>query len=363
MAGFHHKDFRVIESTPWGVPVIDVQPLTQNVVSTSQDPSCAQNALSYTGEDGAELAAQTPPFSRIVQTFLRIPIDGVLADGIVCRPGAMEDKWAVYLHAGRLLFVRSWRRQVVADAGVNVADGVAVIGPVRGTFTDDDEQPEFTGRLLEYIVRDIALGEGLPTPLPAPFADYFAAATYCFSLVGSRARFATHLRPNLSAPARPLCAHTLIHIAAARGQAERIPGLVARGIPIAARGPDGLAAIHWSVGGDGIEVAAALLEAGTPVDLPSREGATPLIQAVQANSVDHVRLFLAQGADPNAADCRGFTSLHRAAEMGLSPIVQILLDSGAAPGAAAQGHTPLSLAKSRQQKAIVQMLERATRSR
>src|SRR5262245_49502307 len=114
MTGFEHKDYQLIESTPWGVPVIDVQPLAQNVVSCSEDPSCARNVLSYTGEDGAELAAQTPPSGRVVQTALRIPIDQVLADGVVCKPGAMEDKWAVYLHARRLLFIRSWLRRVVA---------------------------------------------------------------------------------------------------------------------------------------------------------------------------------------------------------------------------------------------------------
>jgi len=363
LTGFEHKDYQLIESSPWGVPVIDVRPLAENVVSCSEDPSCARNVLSYTGEDGAEFAAQTPPSGRVVQTALRIPIDQVLADGVVCKPGAMEDKWAVYLHARRLLFIRSWLRRVVAEADVHVADGIATIGPVRGTFTGDDDRPEFTGRLLEYIVRDIALGEDLPTPLPRPFADYAAAAMYCFSLFGSRARFATHLQATLPAPARPLCAHTRIHVATARGQAERIPNLVREGIPLVARGPDGLAAIHWSVGRDSVEVATALLDAGTPVDLLSREGATSLMQAAQARSIPHINLLLARGADPGIADHRGFTALHRAAEMGLSPVVEALLDAGASPNPVAQGHTPLSLAKGRQHEDIVLVLERAMRSR
>ena len=33
--------------TPWGVPVLDVRAVTENMISTSADPQCAANALSY----------------------------------------------------------------------------------------------------------------------------------------------------------------------------------------------------------------------------------------------------------------------------------------------------------------------------
>jgi hypothetical protein len=31
--------------TPWGVPVLDVRAVTQNMISTSADPQCAANAI------------------------------------------------------------------------------------------------------------------------------------------------------------------------------------------------------------------------------------------------------------------------------------------------------------------------------
>ncbi len=63
---------------------------------------------------------------------MRFPIDTMLVDGVIASPQAMEDKWAIYLEGGRLLFVRSWLRQVIATADVRVEGGEAVIGPVRG---------------------------------------------------------------------------------------------------------------------------------------------------------------------------------------------------------------------------------------
>ncbi len=355
--GFRHEDFKEIEDTPWGVPVIDVQPLTQHVTSASQDPTCASNAVSYRGDDGPEFALQKLESDRLTACVLRLPIDTMLVDGVIASPQAMEDKWAIYLEGGRLLFVRSWLRQVIATADVRVEGGEAVIGPVHGAFTGGaHETPEYTRRVLEYLIRDIGLGEGLPTPLPHRFEDHSAAAMYCFSVFGHQARFATHYDAQLPPPSRPLCAHTRLHIATARAEVDRISEIVEQGVPPAARGPDGLTALHWAAGGETVDVAAALLNAGAPVGVRSRQEATPLMQAVQSKSPVHVQVFLDHGADPNAVDHRGFTALHRAAEMGQVDVVKELLAAGARVDVEAEGHTPESLAKGQGQTAIVELL-------
>ena len=36
----------------WGVPILDVRPITLHNLSTSTDPTCARNAISFPGDDG-----------------------------------------------------------------------------------------------------------------------------------------------------------------------------------------------------------------------------------------------------------------------------------------------------------------------
>ncbi|MDF1816891.1 MAG: ankyrin repeat domain-containing protein [Verrucomicrobiales bacterium] len=53
-------------------------------------------------------------------------------------------------------------------------------------------------------------------------------------------------------------------------------------------------------------------------------------------------------------------ALHRASEMGAEKLVRVLLEAGADPYADAEGHTPVSLAKSRNLDAKVVLLEKGS---
>jgi len=359
MTGWSDEQFDLITDTPWGVPVLDVQPLTQNVTASSEDPSCARNAMSYTGLEGAELSAQPLESGRVTDAALRLPVEGPLIDGIVARPATMEDKWAVYLEAGELLFVRSWRRRVVARAAVRVAGRTAVVGPVRGAFTADDETAAYTRRVLEYVVRDVALGEDLPVPLPFDYdGERVRAAIYAFSLFGQRARFATHEPVKLQPPARPLCTYTPLHIAVAQQALPEVRAALAAGTPPAVLAPDGLSPLHWAVEGEPA-IVDILLDAGASVNARSRQGATPLMQAVQEGALETVRHLLGRSADVDAADARGFTALHRAAEMGELDVVGCLLLAGADPAASAEGQTAMALAQASGHADVVDRLRSA----
>ena len=68
-------------------------------------------------------------------------------------------------------------------------------------------------------------------------------------------------------------------------------------------------------------------------------------------------MLISNKADVNKQDNRGFTALHRAAEMGHIEIVKELLQNGAKKEIEAEGHTALSLAKARNNKEIIEMLE------
>ena len=343
---------------PWGIRVLDVRPVTLTMLSTSSDPQCAANAVSFGQDDGTGFIGQEPPVSRTTEASLRFPIDTVLADGVLFVPGEMEHKWAIYYHGDQVICVRSWTRRVQVVARCEQHDGHVEITQVRGTFGAADEAPGLTVRMLDYLLRSHALDTVYPAPLPAGMEnDPKVAAMWCMSMFGNRTWFATPYEVAPHDPDRPLRTHSLLHIAVAQGNAQGIEECLVGGVPIDLLAGDGLAPLHWALACDDPAIMTLLLDRGSSVDVRSSQGATPLMNAVQSASIERVAYLLDHGADVNAQDLRGFTALHRAAEMGHLDVLKMLLNRGAAPNPEAEGHTPRSLAEKRGENEIMRLLD------
>lgn len=344
--------------TPWGVDVLDVRPITLGMLSTSRDPTCAANAVSFGQDDGTGFIGQEPLVPRRIDAALRFPIDRVLADGVLFIPRAMEHKWALFYHDGSILCVRSWMRQVYVIAQTRADEGAIAITEIQGTFTDDDEPPAFTRRVLDYLLRSHALDLVYPAPLPSGMEkDPGAAALWCMSMFGNRCSFATPHELAPGDPGVPLRSHSLLHLAVARGDVAAVERHLSAGVPVDLLAGDGLSPLHWALACDNPAIMPLLLDRGCPVDVRSDEGATPLMTAVQSASLEKVTFLLDHGADPDARDHRGFTSLHRAAEMGNLEAARALLARGASPAPEAHGHTPRSLAEGRNETEVVALLD------
>lgn len=345
---------------PWGVRVLDVRPVTLGMLSSSSDPQCAANAISFGQEDGITFIGEDPPSSRVIEASLHFPIDRILADGVLFIPREMEHKWAIFYHRGEIICVRSWLRKVQLIARLEQHPDSINITEVQGTFGGEDEEPELTIRILDYLLRSHCLGTVYPAPLPPGAEDNPRdAALLCMNMFGNRAWVATPYRIERLDPDQPLRTHSLLHIAVARGDVAAIDKHLAAGMPIDLLAGDGLAPLHWAIASNDPAIMTLLLDRGSPVDVRSDEGATPLMNAIQSGSLEKVALFLDRGADVNLCDGRGFTALHRAAEMGHIEIAKLLLDRGALPNPEAEGHTPRSLAEGREQKEIVAILDKA----
>ena len=343
--------------SPWGVRMLDVRPVTQTMLWGSSDPQCAANAVSFRQDDGTGFIGKEPPVTRTVVANLRFPIDRLLAEGVLFPPLEMDHKWALFYHRREIICVRSWLRQVQAIARVEEYQDHVDVTSVRGTLGAEDEDPELTVRLLDYLLRSHALDTVYPTPLPVGMEkEPRAAAMWCMSMFGNRAFFATPHQVVWRDPDKPLRTYSLLHIAVARGDASTIEAKLAAGVPIDLLAGDGLAPLHWALAGDDLAIMTLLLDRGSPVDVRSGEGATPLMNAVQSASLEKVAFLLDHGADVNARDRRGFTALHRAAEMGHVDVTRMLLDRGASPNPEAEGHTPRSLAEARGETGIVALL-------
>lgn len=330
---------------PWGVRVLDVRPVTHTMTSTSADPNCATNAVSFGGEDGLCFVGQAPPVPRTIDASLRFPIDSFLADGVLFIPQAMEHKWALFYHGGKIICVRSWLRSVRLLASV-VAHGTHVeVTQIQGAFGGEDEDAEFTRRLFDCLMHTHALDTVYPVPLPADMtADPDSIALWCMSLLGNKAAVATPHPFARRDPERPLRTHSLFHIAVARNDTAAVERQLAAGVPVDLLAGDGLGALHWAMASGPPAMLKFLLGKGAAVDLRSVQGATPLMNAVQSRSLEKAALLLDHGADVNARDHRGFTALHRAAELGLSDLAQLLVQRGAVDSEVS-GQTARSLAQ------------------
>src|SRR5262245_4907044 len=108
---------------PWGVPVLDVRPITLSWISMSENQQSADNALSYSGDDGLGFVGVNPSSTRQCAASLQYRIDKTLVDGALFIPNCMEHKWALYLHCGKIICIRSWLRSVEAIAETRMIDG------------------------------------------------------------------------------------------------------------------------------------------------------------------------------------------------------------------------------------------------
>jgi hypothetical protein len=58
--------WREAESTPFGVPTLDLTPVTRNLLSTTPDPALAKRSTSWRGSTGAELDEHADDLSDAV---------------------------------------------------------------------------------------------------------------------------------------------------------------------------------------------------------------------------------------------------------------------------------------------------------
>src|SRR5262245_4662763 len=115
---------------------------------------------------------------------------------------------AVFYHRGEVICVRSWLRKVEVVARVEQRQDHVEITQVRGTFSASDEDPEFTIRILDYLLRSHALATVYPAPLPTGMEeDPQTAAMWCMSMFGNRAVVATPHRFVRADPELPLRTH------------------------------------------------------------------------------------------------------------------------------------------------------------
>jgi hypothetical protein len=354
----HEESLPWIEPSenPWNVKLLDLRPISQKMLSTSQNPKMATNAISYGGEDGTSFWKEKPKSSRTIASNLKLPVDGILYPGVLFTPGTMEHKWAIYFDGEYLIFIRSWLREVFVIAKTSQRNDELIIEHIIGEFTDG-QTDAFANSFLNFLLISHSIGEVVPAPLPKELiSNTRTAGLWAFSSYGNMAHIGIFDETFMAPTTGKLRSHSLLHIAVAKSDIKEIENQINKGININSLAGDGLSTLHWSIAAESIEPMQKLLELGADPNVKTIQGATPIMNAVQSNKIEHLKTLLKFGALVNAKDNRGFTALHRAAEMGHIDILELLLQNGADKNIQAESHTALSLAKARENKQILELL-------
>jgi uncharacterized protein len=142
------------------------------------------------------------------------------------------------------------------------------------------------------------------------------------------------------------------------GDRETAIKLLAEGVDVNARGPDGTTALMWAAYQDDAELVRQLLAAGADVGARNDYGASALSEAAIQGSAATIEALLKGGADANARNAEGETALMLVARTGRVDTAQLLLSAGADVNATEEwgGQSALMWAAAQSQPEMVKLL-------
>jgi hypothetical protein len=331
----------------FGVPVLDLTPITQGMLSTTRDPAVAARAVSWGKSTGAELDDAALQAVAPIVCDLRYPAAPVLPDGLLFMPSCMEEKWVIALRSGSILAARSWTGVVEAVAETRREEDALVVHALR---VADPSALRMLGDpvpIFDWLLRSHALGQVLPLPASDEgIAMLEAVPPSVFSPFGSKALCAAR-GWSPPPPDRPLRSDGALVVAVRVGDTARARALCAAGEPVDA--PTmcaGYTALSVALVRGDVAMVRALLDLGADPDARSDGGNFPLGHGIVHKApIEALEALVARGADVRAVNDDGFGALHAAAEVGHTAVVPWLLEKGLDLEArTGRGHTALQIA-------------------
>ena len=152
---------------PFGVRVLDCQPLTRTMVAMTSDQRIAEQGARLRSSDGKDLIGGLIPDAIHVTTSLRFPHNGASLDGVVFKAPEMEVKWDIYCYDSTFLFARSWTGDLCFRAA-------AVVGHEEIHITDIECRRSDAEVAASHVLlprRDSCDGARLPAPSAQRYSE------------------------------------------------------------------------------------------------------------------------------------------------------------------------------------------------
>ena len=138
---------------------------------------------------------------------------------------------------------------------------------------------------------------------------------------------------------------TPLHIAAQKGETEKVLALIKAGAEIDAQDNNGFTSLHLAAGFGQTETALVLIKAGAEIEAQNKAGNTPLHYAAGWGQTETALALIKAGAEIEAQANNGSTPLHLAAWNGETETALALIKAGAEIDAQSNGgNTPLHVA-------------------
>ncbi len=322
------------DKSAWGVRVLDMRPmLARGWISVSKTIQESKDACSFGDEDGTAFIDCEPPSPRSLEVDLRYELDARLYDGALYQPteDKMNQKWAIFVVRGQLVFVWTWKREVRVVADFEQDESGLRVTRARGYFLQEDESEDFTRRALDFLIRVYALHTVYPAPIPELMTDSDPErlAIETIGAFGTGAYYGADEVVISEAPIVPLRSNSLLFFALRRGD---------------------------------VDASRALLDAGLCPDLASREGPRFLVLVAYRGNLELCRLLIERGARADGVHDHNrlqMTPLYHAAASGHLDVCAFLLECGADPNFPVSGVTPFRIAVNRGRHDIAALIRRA----
>ena len=204
--------------------------------------------------------------------------------------------------------------------------------------------------MRERVGRDVGYAAHTKGPEMKPTKLCRLLLLLLFMSVGCEKKLTKSTEPaELTEPTKSL------HQAAADGDLEIVKSLISKGADVNAKDERENTPLCYAVKSGKMEVVQLLVESGADVNAMGKNDRPPLYMAVEEDNIAIAKYLIAHGADVNAGD--NWTALQQAPYSSSVEMVKLLISKGADVNAKTdRGQTPLSLAKERGHKQIVELL-------
>jgi hypothetical protein len=175
---------------PFGLDGYDCAAFVNSFFSTTADPAIARSFEEGRASTGAELEGRLPDGAQALDCALEYEMDVPLADGVLFRAEAMEDKWDIFLQGNRLAFCRSWTGNLALLADIAREGQMLTVSRVWAPAKAVRDDPEVPVRQVDYLIRSHLLGRKVAHPIPTSVSrEANSVGAYSFSVYGRNCVF------------------------------------------------------------------------------------------------------------------------------------------------------------------------------
>ncbi|MDU1904273.1 MAG: hypothetical protein E6772_05760 [Dysgonomonas sp.] len=185
---YDFKWHEIGEGNPFNKKILDVRPLTWNVLAFTKDKEVAETYNRLRNSTGREYIGSNIPENIISEINIEYPHNGTSLEGIVFKADSMDCKWDIYIYDNIFYFTRSWTGDLVYKAYVTISEDKLMIYKIE--FSPDTWNENIAKNDIHFLLKTHAMGQVLPHKVPDYLQTDMDIALYSFKQFGNKGCYA-----------------------------------------------------------------------------------------------------------------------------------------------------------------------------